>query len=81
MMRCEVHATVTQEEAIEIAKAAALQRGWAWTREVLATKRRYWFRPGYWWWIQTNVPYRGGNSVISLGDASGRILSMAFYAR
>lgn len=70
---------LTKEEAIEIAKKAALEQNWPWIEPVNA--RRSWLSLFRNWDIQTNANKLGTNVHITIEGKTGRIINKGFCPR
>ena len=71
---------MTENEALEIAKRVATERGWPWREPVSVTKKRRWFRFSG-WIVYSNAGFRGGNVRIEIDIATGEVIRAAYLPR
>lgn len=73
--------TVTEGEAIAIARAAAEREGWAWVEPVLATFRQPWFGKGGKWEIFSNARGLGAKARVVIDAQTGAVLEKGYVPR
>jgi hypothetical protein len=72
---------LSREQAIDIARAAAAERGWPWLGRVIAHRSRRWlFFGAQRWEVLTNADGRGCNARILIDD-TGAVVAAAFMPR
>ena len=69
---------MTENDIIEIGKEAVREKGWSWQKPVIVRriKKYILFGPPL-WRIWTNSDAKGGNVVIYIDDATGKVLNIA----
>ena len=77
---------MTENEVVEIAKAYAAEKGWAWIGKIEATKgrQRRWIFFEYgevYWFVRSNAECRGCNGWFSIRDADGTVETAGFVLR
>lgn len=75
--------TVTEEQAIEIARMTAERRGWPFVGRVRVTVRRrfHFFGAATAWEVWTNSDHRGRNVRVAISCADGRVLDAGYLSR
>jgi hypothetical protein len=72
---------MTREEAVNVARQLAEQNRWTWTEPVRAVRsRRWWFGPAY-WRVTSNATARGRNVIVTIDDASRKVMQAKFAPR
>jgi hypothetical protein len=70
-----IEVRVTEQGAIDLAKAEAASRGWPWTEPVAVSERLTEFR------VWTNSRRRGGNVIIRVDLETGEIKRASYAER
>lgn len=74
--------TITEEQAITIAREIADERGWSWRGRVRVSRRRQWFFFGRLSFeVFTNADYRGGNVIVEVAADTGEVLRAGYGRR
>jgi hypothetical protein len=71
---------MTPNDALELARKVATEKGWAWLEPVRVTKKRRWFR-FVGWIVISNADGLGCNVRVEIDDATGRTTTAAFLPR
>ncbi|MCI0712828.1 MAG: hypothetical protein L0154_21915 [Chloroflexi bacterium] len=73
---------MTEQEAIEIARKVAEAEGWYWTEPCETKLYRHWWLLGRLkWCVRSNADYWGANVVVTIDDATGKVLRKGFAPR
>jgi len=72
---------IGESEAIEIARARALEKGWAFAEPIAVVHRRSWFGRSNRFEIETNAGKRGTKARFTVDAATGTIISEGYLAR
>jgi hypothetical protein len=72
---------VTEDEAVELARAEAKREGWAWVDPALATFRKPWFGKGGKWEIYSNAKGLGAKARVVIDAETGAILEKGYIRR
>ena len=72
------NATLTESEALALARTVAEAQGWPFLEPVSITFRRHWFRRGGTWTILTHFNVMGGNVGITLDDVTRQVVEKRF---
>lgn len=73
---------ISEEEAIEIARRVAAEKGWRWQAPVRAHRTRAWIFVGRAEWeVRTNADMRGTNVLVVVDAQDGTVLRAAYLPR
>lgn len=73
---------ITRDEAIAIARQAAVDRGWRWEEPVSAERGRTWLLFGrHKWEVRTNTQRRGANARFVIDAIDGHLLQAVWLPR
>lgn len=72
---------MTEDEAVELARAEAKRQGWAWVDPALATFRKPWFGKGGRWEIYSNAKGLGAKARVVIDAETGAILEKGYIPR
>jgi hypothetical protein len=72
---------VTEDEAVELARAEVKREGWAWVDPALATFRKPWFGKGGRWEIYSNAKGLGAKARVVIDAETGAILEKGYIPR
>jgi hypothetical protein len=72
---------MTEQDAIDRAKQAAENQGWAWVEPVEAIWRPAWFGEGGKWEICSNALGRGAMARIVIDAQTGAVLEQGYVPR
>lgn len=72
---------MTEDEAVELARAEAKRQGWAWVDPALATFRKAWLGNGGKWEIYSNAKGLGAKARVVIDAATGVILEKGYIPR
>jgi len=72
---------VTEQEAIALAKQAALAEGWAWVEPAQAALHRSWRGKGGRWVVFSNARGLGAKARVVIDAASGAVLEKGYVPR
>jgi hypothetical protein len=72
---------IEQSDAIEIARARALERGWAFAEPVDVVHRRGWLGQSDRFEIETNAGKRGTKARFVIDAATGTVVSEGYIPR
>lgn len=72
---------MTSDEALEIARKVAQEKGWPWLEPVSAVRRRTWLIGPVYWNVTTNLDKTGMNVTVTIADASRKVVNAGFAAR
>ncbi|MET0411368.1 MAG: hypothetical protein ABW217_08720 [Polyangiaceae bacterium] len=72
---------MTEQEAIEHARAVAREQGWAWVEPAHATFRRAWSGRGGKWEVFSNARGLGAKARVVIDAESGAILEQGYVPR
>lgn len=74
--------TISEDDAISIARDAAESRGWSWRGRVIVNRRRKWILFGRLSFeVFTNADYRGGNVIVEVDAETREVLRAGFGRR
>jgi hypothetical protein len=77
----EWNGAVTEEEAVELARAAAKREGWAWVEPAHATLRKPWFGKGGKWEIYSNAKGLGAKARVVIDAETGALVEKGHISR
>jgi hypothetical protein len=72
---------IERDEAVEIARARATEKGWAFSEPVGVTLRRGWFGQDDRYEIDTNASMRGTKARFVINAVTGEVISEGYVAR
>jgi hypothetical protein len=73
---------ISEEDAIEIARGVAVEKGWRWREPVRARRTRSWIFIGRAEWeVRTNADMRGTNVRVVVDAQDGTVLQAAYLPR
>ena len=73
--------SMTQEQAIMIAKDTAKKAGWIWKEPITVVKKRKWLLGRPYWSVVSNSEKKGMNVRVTIDDLTGQILQSNFSRR
>lgn len=71
---------MTANEALNLARRLATDRGWPWLEPVHVRKKRRWFR-FCGWIIYSNADCLGSNVQVEIDNATAKVVSAAYLPR
>ena len=73
---------ISEQEAIEIARRVAAEKGWRWREPVKARRTRTWIFIGRAEWeVRTNAEMRGTNVLVVVDAQDGTVVRAAYLPR
>jgi len=72
---------IRSEQAVEIARARALENGWAFGEPIAIIHRRGWFGQSDQFEIETNAGFLGTKARFVIDAKTGAVLSEGYVAR
>jgi hypothetical protein len=72
---------VTEQQALEIARTVAAQRGWAWVEPAMAVLRKPWFGTGGRWEVLSNASGLGARVRVVIDDETDAVLDQGYIPR
>lgn len=74
--------TISEDDAVAIAREVAETRGWSWRGRVVVNRRRKWIFFGELSFeVFSNADYRGGNVIVAVDAKTGEVLRAGFGRR